>query len=242
MLYCGFDFSLSRAMCYQLMISQGDLKTILLILSENLQEAGPSSPAALPASIPAAPPPVPSTPAKTPVTHTGLFVTHLCSCLLWPHTQGRVQYIHPFNVPLSGTTRVSRYQKGKTIWILLKQEAVSGSGISWAVCKSVPRSSQITMPAPHHLVFLQAGCPSCHPTNSVKALKTQGRVQYCSVKAYMRLVLRFPHLLPHVSSTTTCTIVTCQNSSYWHWSVCHSHFPFHLLWTTDQHTLGGQSS
>jgi len=30
------------------------------------------------------------------------------------------------------------------------------------------------MPAPHHSV-LQAGCPSCHPTNSVKALK-DGRV------------------------------------------------------------------
>ena len=28
------------------------------------------------------------------------------------------------------------------------------------------------MPAPHHSVFLQAGCPSCRPTNSVKALKT----------------------------------------------------------------------
>ena len=27
------------------------------------------------------------------------------------------------------------------------------------------------MPAPHHSVFLQAGCPSCHPTNSIKALK-----------------------------------------------------------------------
>jgi len=26
------------------------------------------------------------------------------------------------------------------------------------------------MPTPHHS-FLQAGCPSCHPTNSVKALK-----------------------------------------------------------------------
>jgi len=25
--------------------------------------------------------------------------------------------------------------------------------------------------APHHSVFLQTGCPSCHPTNSVKALK-----------------------------------------------------------------------
>jgi len=27
------------------------------------------------------------------------------------------------------------------------------------------------MPAPHSSVFLQAGCPSCRPTNSVKALK-----------------------------------------------------------------------
>jgi len=32
-------------------------------------------------------------------------------------------------------------------------------------------SSQTTTPTSHHSVFLQAGCPSCHPTNSVKALK-----------------------------------------------------------------------
>jgi len=48
---------------------------------------------------------------------------------------------------------------------------VSGSGISWAICKSGPCSRQITTPAPHHLVFLQARCPSYRPTNSVKALK-----------------------------------------------------------------------
>jgi len=36
----------------------------------------------------------------------------------------------PFNGPLSGTTRVGRHQKVKPIWILLKQETVSGSGIS----------------------------------------------------------------------------------------------------------------
>ena len=30
---------------------------------------------------------------------------------------------------------------------------VSGSGISWAVCKSAPRSRQITTPAPHSSVF-----------------------------------------------------------------------------------------
>jgi len=48
---------------------------------------------------------------------------------------------------------------------------VSGSGISWAICKSAPRSRQITMPPPHHSVLFQARCPSCRPTNSIKALK-----------------------------------------------------------------------
>ena len=70
-----------------------------------------------------------------------------------------------------GLPRWAGTRKIKAIWILMKQETVSGSGISWAICKSAPRSRQITMPAPHHSVILQAGCPSCHPTNSIKALK-----------------------------------------------------------------------
>jgi len=37
---------------------------------------------------------------------------------------------HPFYGPLSGTTWVSWYQKGKTNLDLLEQETVSGSGIS----------------------------------------------------------------------------------------------------------------
>jgi len=44
------------------------------------------------------------------------------------------------------------YQKGKTNLDLLKQETVSGSGISWAICKSASRPRQITL-APHHSVF-----------------------------------------------------------------------------------------
>jgi len=79
--------------------------------------------------------------------HT-VFPHFICPIIqLYAHT-------HPFNGPLSGTTRVSQYQKGKPIWILLKQETVSASGISWAICKSAPRSRQITMPAPHHSVFI----------------------------------------------------------------------------------------
>ena len=80
------------------------------------------------------------------------------------HTHTRLTALFP------GLPRRAGTRKVKPILILLKQETVSGSGISWAVCKSAPRSRQITTPAPHHSVFLQAGCPSCRPTNSVKAL------------------------------------------------------------------------
>ena len=52
-----------------------------------------------------------------------------------------------------GLPRWAGTRKVKPIWILLKQETVSGSGISWAICKSAPRSRQITMPAPHLSVF-----------------------------------------------------------------------------------------
>ena len=81
------------------------------------------------------------------------------------HTHTRLTALFPEPPGWASTRKV------KPIWILLKQETVSGSGISWAICKSAPRSRQITTPAPHHSVFLQAGCSSCHPTNSIKALK-----------------------------------------------------------------------
>ena len=70
-----------------------------------------------------------------------------------------------------GLPRWASTRKVKPIWILLKRETVSCSGISWAICYATPRSRQITTPAPHHSVLLQAGCPSCRPTNSVKAMK-----------------------------------------------------------------------
>ena len=78
----------------------------------------------------------------------------LCHDGVWSHKLQHT-HTHTFNSPLSGTIRVSRYQKRnvKPTWILLKRETVSGSGISWAMCKSAPRSRQIIMPAPHHSVF-----------------------------------------------------------------------------------------
>jgi len=90
---------------------------------------------------------------------------------LQTHTHTHLMALFP-QLPGSASTR-----KVKPIWILLKQETVSSSGISWAMCKSASRSRQITMPVLHHSkVFLQTGCPSCHPTNSVKALKAPCKV------------------------------------------------------------------
>ena len=50
-------------------------------------------------------------------------------------------------------SRSAGTRKVKPIWILLKQKTVSGSDISWDICKSAPRSRQITTPVPHHSVF-----------------------------------------------------------------------------------------
>ena len=67
----------------------------------------------------------------------------------------------------SGLPRWAGTRKVKPIWILLKQETVSGSGISWAICKSAPRSRQITMPATHHTVFYRLDAlPAAKPTAS----------------------------------------------------------------------------
>ena len=60
------------------------------------------------------------------------------------HTHTRLMALCP------GLSGWASTRKVKPTWILLKQETVSGSGISWAICKSAPRSRQITTSAPHH--------------------------------------------------------------------------------------------
>ena len=64
------------------------------------------------------------------------------------HTHTRLTALFPGLPGWAGTRKV------KPIWVSLKQETVSGSGISWAICKSEPRSRQITTPATHHSVFI----------------------------------------------------------------------------------------
>jgi len=82
------------------------------------------------------------------------------------HTHTRLRALFPGLPGWAGT------RKAKPVWILLKQETVSGSGISWAMCKSAPCSRQITTPVPHS-VFFTGRMPFLPPTNSVKALKAK---------------------------------------------------------------------
>ena len=82
-------------------------------------------------------------------------------------------HTHPFNGPFSRTTRVGRYQKGKTN---LGFTEARDSEWQWhqlghmQVCTSLQTDNHDSTPP---LSFLQAGCPSCRPNNSVKALKSK---------------------------------------------------------------------
>jgi len=74
-------------------------------------------------------------------------------------------HTHTSNSPFSGLPGWAGTRKVTPIWILLKQETVSGSGISWAICKSASRSRQTS--APHHSVFYRPDAlPAAQPTAS----------------------------------------------------------------------------
>ena len=99
------------------------------------------------------------------ITKENLTSTHL-SCPLDTHT-----HTLQFNGPFSGTTQLSRYQKGKTN---LDFTEARDSEWHWhqlghmQVCTSLQTDNHASTPP---LSFLQAGCPFCRPINSVKALK-----------------------------------------------------------------------
>jgi len=88
-------------------------------------------------------------------------------------------HTHPFNGPFSRTTWISWYQKGET-----NMDFTEARDSEWQwhqlghmqVCISLQTNNHASTPP---LSFLQAGCPSCHPTNSVKALKAR-----CFYKIY----------------------------------------------------------
>jgi len=93
----------------------------------------------------------------------------------YTHTHTHLTALFP------GLPRWASTRKVKPIWILLEQETVSGSGNSWAICKSAPCSRQTTMPAPHHSVFYRPDAlPATQPTVS-----KHWRHVPCAISTYM---------------------------------------------------------
>jgi len=86
----------------------------------------------------------------------------------------------PLTVSCFGTTEVSQYQKGKT-----NLDFTEARDNEWQwhqlgcmqVCTSLQTDNH-TSTSP--LVFLQAVCPSCRPTNSIKALKARHNINRLS--------------------------------------------------------------
>ena len=115
----------------------------------------------------------------------------------------------------SGTTQVSRYQKGKTN---LDFTEATDSEWQWhqlghmQVCTSIQTDNLASTPP---LSFLQAGCPSSCPNNSVKALKAvtvPRQVQYiiCSLFSHsVTLTVTNQHCFYATPFNSLLSMTTC---------------------------------
>ena len=103
----------------------------------------------------------------------------------------RQKQLHNAHTPFTSSTalfpglpRWAGTRKVKPIWILLKQETVSGSGISWDT------------PAPHRSVFYRPDAlPAAQPTasNTMHAIKTTPNLLFeyqCTRGKFIRLPIR----------------------------------------------------
>jgi len=93
-------------------------------------------------------------------------VVHFSRC---EHCNGKLGHTHTHNHLMAlfpGLPGWAGTRKVKPIWILLKQETVSGSGISWAVCKSAPRSRHNHASTPPLSFYRPDALPVAQPTAS----------------------------------------------------------------------------
>ena len=136
--------------------------------------------------------------------------TRVCAMHARARTHARTHTrTHTFNSPLSRTTWVSQYQKGITN---LDFTEARNSEWQWhqlgymQVCTSLQTDNHAsTQP----LSFSQARCPSCHHTNSVKALKAKAHISTFRPFSVMQIALKnkkrteaaITAVIAHASST-----------------------------------------
>ena len=104
------------------------------------------------------------------------------------HTHTHLTALFPGLPGWAGTRKV------KPIWILLKRETVSGSDISWALCKFAPSSRQITTPAPHHSSFFTGRMPFLPPNQQRQS--TEGKLNRSSCVITVLIVFMLCSSIP----------------------------------------------
>jgi len=148
------------------------------------------------------------------------------------HAHSRLTALFPGPPRWAGTGKV------KPIWILLKQETVSGSGISWAICKVASRSWQITTPAPHHSVFYR---PDALPAAQPTASRHWRQLSYIAFQGIFRLFQNKATLLwikkyfCHGTSTIASIVnlvrpITAASLS--HWAFTFVYCPTRRFWSS----------
>ena len=162
-------------------------------------------------------------------------------------------HTHPFNGPFSGSTRVGRYQRGKTN---LDFNEVRDSEWQWhqlghmQVCTSLQTDNHART-SPFSL--LQAGYPSCRPTNSVKALNFWGDKVKNTITVYCWVIAWSMHCTVCTVCLRACTLHreyrernlrrTWRRKSAHRWRVCDGLHKVVLQTPRHEHRTGqiGQS-
>ena len=101
-----------------------------------------------------------------PSLYSSLFYMFVLFMSIFTHTHS-----HPFNGPFLGLPRwagTRKVSQSGFYWSKRQRVAVASAGL-YASLHLTPDNHTSTPP----LCFLQAGCPSCHLTNSIKALKAR---------------------------------------------------------------------
>ena len=135
---------------------------------------------------------------------------------------------------ISGWIWVSRYQNVSILdFIGAKDDGSGGNNWSCKTCKTPNKSS----PPTYQHTLLQAGCPSCHPTNSVKC--PEGKVDIQTQKMHYTtkttiypqcmlflLIFWFIHLL---SARPIIPTKKPKETNLWWYAVHCPVFTFHAL-------------
>ena len=115
--------------------------------------------------------------------------TQLCCLTCTEHKKSKTEHRHTHTRLTALFPELPRWagtRKVKPIWILLKQETVSGSGISGAICKCAPCSRQVTMPAPHRSVFFTRRMPFLPPNQQRE--NTEGKTEHKNTVKYIKVI------------------------------------------------------